>query len=63
MSCSEMRLERDGIHCTHPTVGMLLLKIATLFSVRVLHSCSTISHKRTITASSRSKFVSVPVEL
>jgi hypothetical protein len=56
-----MRLEWDAIHCTHPTVGLLLLNIATLLSVRVLHTCSIISHNRTSPTSSRSEFVSFPV--
>jgi hypothetical protein len=61
MSCSKMRLKWDAIHCTYPTVGLLLLNIATLLSVRVSHTCSIISHNRTSRASSRSEFVSFPV--
>ena len=61
MSCSGMRLEWDAIHCTHPTVGLLLQNIATLLSVRVSHTCSIISHNRTSPTSSRSAFVSFPV--
>jgi hypothetical protein len=60
MSCSAMRLERDAIRYTQLTVGLLLLKSATCFSVRGSQTCSIMSHRMTSPASSRSELVIVP---
>jgi hypothetical protein len=60
MGCSATRLERQAMHCTQVTVGLLLLKRATLFSAREPQTCSIISHRMTRPESSRSEFVIVP---
>ena len=61
ISCSTTRLALDAIHCTRPTVGLLLLNSATLFLVRRPQTCSIISQRMTSPASSRSEFVSFPL--
>jgi len=60
INCSATKLDRDAIRWTQLTVGLLSLKRATLFSVRVPQACSIISHNITRPASSRSEFVMVP---
>jgi hypothetical protein len=61
ISCSATRLERDAIHCTQLTVGLLLLKSANRFSAREPHTCSIISQRMTRPVSSRSEFVIMPL--
>ena len=63
ISCSATRLERHAICSTQLTVGLLSLKSAMRFSVRIPHTCSITSHRSTRPASSRSKFVIVPFGL
>ncbi len=60
MSFSAMRLEQDAICCAQLTVGLLLLKSATHFSVRGSQTCSIMSHRIMSLASSRSELVIVP---
>jgi hypothetical protein len=59
-SCSATRLARQAMHFTQLTVGLLLLKRATLLSAREPQTCSIISHRMTRPASSMSKFVIPP---
>ena len=47
-------------HWTHPTVGVLSLNNATLFSHRVLHTDSMTSHKRSNPDISRLELVIAP---
>ena len=63
ISCSATRLERHAIRSTQLTVGLLSLKSAMRFSVRIPHTCSIMSHRSTRPASSRSEFVIVPFGL
>ncbi len=60
MSCLAIRLDRHAIRWTQLTVGLLLLKSATLFSVSDEHTCSIMSHKRRRLAISKSEFVRLP---
>jgi hypothetical protein len=55
-----MRLEREAMRCTQLTEGLLSLNSATLFSTRLVHTCSIMSHNRRRPAISRSEFVIVP---
>ncbi len=63
MSCSAMRLDRQAMHSTQLTVGLLLLNRATHFFVRVPQTCSIMSHRMTSPASSRSELVNDPFGL
>jgi hypothetical protein len=60
MSCSAIRLDLNAICWTQLTLGLLLLKRATFFSLSIVHTCSIMSHNRTSRASSRSELVSFP---
>jgi hypothetical protein len=62
-SCSATRLEWEAMCCTQLTVGLLLLKRATRFSVRGPQTCSIMSHRMTSPASSRSELVITPLLL
>jgi hypothetical protein len=61
ISCYATWLAQDAIRCTQPTVGLLSLNSATLFSARWPQTCSIISQRMTSPASLRSEFVSFPL--